>query len=81
MHCKLIETYLPSLSFCQNVIERRSLANAIGVSVSELTKLAQGEKVLESVAQQQLSVLQSIDRGIQNLGGDGGKAGDVTASV
>ena len=64
-----------------NVIERRSLANAIGVSVSELTKLAQGEKVLESVAQQQLSVLQSIDRGIQNLGGDGGKAGDVTASV
>jgi hypothetical protein len=64
-----------------NVIERRSLANAIGVSVSELTKLAQGEKVLESVAQQQLSVLQSIDRGIQNLGGNGGKAGDVAASV
>jgi len=64
-----------------NVIERRSLANAIGVSVSELTKLAQGEKVLESVAQQQLSVLQSIDRGIQNLGGDGGKAGDVAAGV
>ena len=64
-----------------NVIERRSLANAIGVSVSELTKLAQGEKILESVAQQQLTVLQSIDQGIQQLQNGGGKAGDVNASV
>ena len=64
-----------------NVIERRSLANAIGVSVSELTKLAQGEKVLESVSQQQLTVLQSIDQGIQQLQNGGGKAGDVNASV
>ena len=63
-----------------NAIERRSLANAIGVSVSELNKLAQGGGV-QSIAEQQLTVLQSIDKGIQNLGGDGGKAGDVSAGV
>jgi len=64
-----------------NVIERRSLANAIGVSVSELTKLAQGEKVLESVSQQQLTVLQSIDQGIQIIANNRGKAGDVEVTV
>ena len=46
-----------------------------------MTKLAQGEKILESVAQQQLTVLQSIDQGIQQLQNGGGKAGDVNASV
>ena len=63
-----------------NAIERRSLANAIGVSVSELNKLAQGGGV-QSIAEQQLTVLQSIDKGIQNIGNNGGKAGDVTANV
>ena len=63
-----------------NAIERRSLANAIGVSVTELNKLAQGEGV-ESVAQQQLNVLKSIDEGIKKIQPGGGQAGDVTASV
>ena len=63
-----------------NAIERRSLANAIGVSVSELNKLAQGGGV-QSLAEQQLTVLQSIDKNIQNLAPDGGKAGDVSAGV
>ena len=63
-----------------NAIERRSLANAIGVSVGELNKLAQTGGV-ESVAQQQLTVLQSIDKNIQNLGPKGGGAGEVTANV
>ena len=56
------------------------MANAIGVSVSELNKLAQGGGV-QSLAEQQLTVLQSIDKGIQNIGNNGGKAGDVTANV
>jgi hypothetical protein len=63
-----------------NAIERRSLANAIGVSVSELNKLAQDGGV-ESVAEQQLTILKSIDKGIQNIGNNGGKAGDVAANV
>ena len=63
-----------------NAIERRSLANAIGVSVGELNKLAQDGGV-ESVAQQQLTVLQSIDKNIQNLAPNGGAAGDVSANV
>ena len=63
-----------------NAIERRSLANAIGVSVTELNKLAQGEGV-ESVAQQQLNVLKSIDEGIKKIPPGGGQAGDVTANV